>query len=88
MVAAILGSAVNDSGAIVGGVTLFVLVLGLGGWRSTPSPAGPTAPSPAVAAGEPAGAEQVGDGRQRGRVHRRRDDPGAGSERGRGPNPS
>jgi hypothetical protein len=30
IVAAILGSAVNDSGAIVGGVTLFVLVLGLG----------------------------------------------------------
>ena len=29
IVAAILGSAVNDSGAIVGGVTLFVLVLGL-----------------------------------------------------------
>jgi hypothetical protein len=29
VVAAILGSAVNDSGAIVGGVTLFVLVLGL-----------------------------------------------------------
>ena len=41
IVAAILGSAVNDSGAIVGGVTLFVLVLGLVWLALDAVPAGP-----------------------------------------------
>jgi hypothetical protein len=43
IVAAILGSAVNDSGAIVGGVTLFVLVLGLVWLALDVMPAGPGA---------------------------------------------
>jgi hypothetical protein len=56
VVAAVLGSAVNDSGAIVGGVTLFVVVLALA-WLAIatlpPEGAGPAAPAPA-AVGEPA----------------------------------
>jgi hypothetical protein len=43
IVAAFLGSAVNDSGAIVGGVTLFVLVLGLVWLALDVMPAGPGA---------------------------------------------
>jgi hypothetical protein len=59
VVAAILGSAVNDSGAIVGGVALFVLVLGLV-WLALDAFAdGADGAAARVQAGEPAGAERA-----------------------------
>ncbi|HKY68642.1 MAG TPA: hypothetical protein VJM49_19810 [Acidimicrobiales bacterium] len=65
VVAAVLGSAVNDSGAIVGGVTLFVLVLALA-WLALvtlpPDGAGPAAPAveTASAVGGVGGADRNG----------------------------
>jgi hypothetical protein len=74
-VAAVLGSAVNDSGAIVGGVTLMVLVSALA-WLAMelvatseagapgPAPAAPKAAEPEppgpLAPGEPAAAAPEG----------------------------
>jgi hypothetical protein len=61
LVAGVLGSLVNDSGAIVGGVTLTVIAVALA-WlavQTIATPAGPPATEPEPAAVEPAEPEPV-----------------------------
>lgn len=58
IVAAVLGSAVNDSGAIVGGVALFVLIASLA-WLSLAEQASPR--TPALAATDTAGSGAAAD---------------------------
>jgi hypothetical protein len=53
LVAGVLGSLVNDSGAIVGGVTLTVIAVALA-WLALQTVGAPTPPPPAVPAPEPA----------------------------------
>jgi hypothetical protein len=85
IVAAILGSAVNDSGAIVGGVTLFVLVLGLV-WLAldaVPAEAGADEDDRAAAPGEvpaPGRTEAVANGSGGGETTPEPSPAGAGAE--------
>jgi hypothetical protein len=66
LVAGVLGSIVNDSGAIVGGVTLTVLAVSLA-WmavRLVDAPVEPAAEAEAPAAAAPPGADENGAGRR------------------------